>query len=337
MSFFKKILPTLILSLLVYGWYFLFFQNVHPASLNVLGANTNLVLYQQPESGSKPIVDAIGSANKEVLVEVYLLSDKDIINALKDAEDRGIKVMVMMEEHPFGGAGLNPKTKQTLDENGVITKWTNPAFALTHEKAIVIDGTYAFIMTQNLTTSAFSKNREYDILDTNQRDVSEIRNIFIADWDRKTFSPSGNTNIIESPDNSRAALTTLVNDARETIDIEAENIGDKMFIGLLSKKARSERVRLIVPSLSQLASNEPKLIELIGSGVRIKTISSPYMHAKMIISDNKKAYIGSINFSSQSMDENREVGIIITQYDILQILSTTFENDWSKAKTYIAY
>jgi phosphatidylserine/phosphatidylglycerophosphate/cardiolipin synthase-like enzyme len=56
------------------------------------------------------------------------------------------------------------------------------------------------------------------------------------------------------------------------------------------------------------------------------------MHAKMILSDDTKAYIGSINFSAQSMDENRELGIILTQADSIQKLTTTFETDWESAK-----
>ena len=51
----------------------------------------------------------------------------------------------------------------------------------------------------------------------------------------------------------------------------------------------------------------------------------------MILSDDDKAYVGSINFSTQSMDQNRELGIILTQPDDLQILKTTFENDWNRA------
>lgn len=326
----KKFLPTLILLLLVYGWYFLFYQHSHPQELNVLGAKTNLMLYEQPDSGHQPLVDALDSAQKEILVEVYLLSDKEIIQALKDAHDRGVKVMVMMEQHPFGGSGLNPKTKKELDADGIQTNWSNSSFALTHAKFIVVDQALAFILSQNLTASAFSKNREYDILDTNSVDVTEIRNIFISDWDRKSFSPPQDTNVIESPDNSRAALTTLVTNTTQKIDAETEDINDTRFINILSEKAQSEKVRLLVPTLSQLAANGPALQKLQQAGVEVRTISSPYMHAKMIIADDKKAYVGSINFSSQSMDENRELGIIITQDDILQTLSTTFEEDWNK-------
>jgi phosphatidylserine/phosphatidylglycerophosphate/cardiolipin synthase-like enzyme len=327
----KKHLSTLILTLIVYASYLLFSQAFQPTELNVLGAQTNLRLFEQPESGQQQLVDAIESAEREILVEIYLLSDKKIINALVDAREHGVKVMVMMEQHPFGGSALNPKTKKELDSHAVLTQWSNPSFALTHEKAIIIDANKAFILTQNLTTSSFSKNREYDILDTNPIDVTEIRNIFIADWERKSFSPPANTNIIESPDNSRPALTSLLNNATQTIDAETEDIVDTKLVQLLSNKAKTTKIRLLVPTLSQLEANEPALSKLQKSGVQVKTIFSPYMHAKMIIADDKKAYVGSINFSTQSMDKNRELGIILTQEDIIQTLSTTFQTDWNKA------
>jgi hypothetical protein len=70
----KKFLPMLILIVLVYGWYFFIHQESHPSKLSVLGASTNLILYVQPETGHQPLLDAINSAQKEVLVEVYLIT-----------------------------------------------------------------------------------------------------------------------------------------------------------------------------------------------------------------------------------------------------------------------
>ncbi len=213
----------------------------------------------------------------------------------------------MLEQHPFGGGKLNPKTKLELDTDGVSTEWSNPSFALTHEKSVTIDGSETFVLSQNLTASAFTKNREYDILDTNPPDVTEVRTIFIDDWERKSFSPPQNTSLIESPDNSRPALTTLINGATNLIDAETEDINDKQLIQVMSDKAKNLTIRLIVPTISQLESNKTALEQLTAAGAQVRTISSPYMHAKMILSDNTKAYIGSINFSQQSMDENWEL------------------------------
>jgi cardiolipin synthase A/B len=330
----KKLLLYFAVLVLVCGWYLFTHLKRQQTNTNILGASTNLILYTQPDAGHQPLVDAIDTSKQEVLVEVYLLSDKQIIQALEDARSRGIDVKVMMEEHPFGGGSLNKKTKTQLDSSGILTEWSNPAFALTHEKSITIDGSETFILSQNLTATSFSKNREYDILDTIPQDVSEVRTIFIDDWERKSFTPPQNTSIIDSPDNSRAALTTLLTNATTSIDAESEDIDDTQLVYDLSQKAKTIPVRLIVPTLQQLASNKNALDTLVAAGVQVKTISTPYMHAKMIVSDGNKAYTGSINFSTQSMDRNRELGIIMTQPDNLELLENTFEKDWNDARMY---
>ena len=327
----KKYLPLILLVLIVYGWFAVSHLPRQPKKLNVLGANTNITLYVQPDTGRQPLLDAITSAQKEIDVEVYLLSDKQIIAALEEAHDRGIMVNVMLEQHPFGSVNLNTKTKKELDNKGIHTKWSSPSFALTHEKTITIDTAEVFILSQNLTTSAFSKNREYDILDTNPQDVSEIAMIFKDDWNQTSFTPSQRTDIIESPDNARAALTTLITSAQKSIDAETEDIADDSIVSAFCNKAKLVVVRILTPTLSQLSANKDELQQLSDCGVQVKTISSPYMHAKMIVQDNRKAYIGSINFSTQSMDRNREVGIIFTEPESIQTLEATFEKDWQKA------
>lgn len=332
-SLFKKNLLVLFLIGLVYVWFFAtHLTTPNQASLQVLGANTNITLFEQPGAGREPIINAIEKAQKEILVEVYLLSDKEIIKALSEARTRGVKVNVMLEEHPFGGGNLNNKSKSELEKNNISFKWANSTYPLTHEKAIVIDGAEAFILNQNLTASAFSKNREYNVVDTNPEDVTEIRNIFINDWERKSFSPTNKTHLIVSPKTSRAALTTLITSATRTVEVEVEIIEDPQIESLLSEKAKNTTVKVIIPTLSQIPSNGDNVKRLESAGVTVKTLSSPYVHAKLILIDDQKAYVGSVNLSTQSMNENRELGIMLTQNDSVQTLDSTFESDWNKAK-----
>lgn len=334
MAYLKKILPVLFLLFCVYIWYFSahIVQTIQPTK--VLEANTNISLYVEPRDGEDPIIQEINGARSEVLVEVYLLSAKDVITALGDAKSRGVDVRVMMEEHPFGGGNLNPKTRTELEGKGVSVSWTNPAFALTHEKTITIDDREVFILSQNLTASAFSKNREYDVLDLSPPDVSEVRTIFMDDWDRKSFSPPESSSLLISPINSRKIISALISASQASLDLETEDINDRDVINLLSEKAKTQRVRLITPTIKQLASNSKALNQLEASGVEVRTLSSPYIHAKLILSDQKTAYVGSVNLSTQSLDENREVGIILGQNADLQTLSSTFDADWNKSTNY---
>ena len=78
-----------------------------------------------------------------------------------------------------------------LQNAGVGCVWAPSEFTYTHEKAVIIDGTTAWIMTMNLTFSSPTSNREYLALDTDADDVAEADAIFEADFANTTFTPQG--------------------------------------------------------------------------------------------------------------------------------------------------
>lgn len=329
MQFIRKRFILFLFILIIYVAYAVMHAHTTQTQ-SVLGVSSNLFLFTQPESGKQPLLDAINSSQKEVDIEVYLLSDKDIIASLLQACQKGVVVRLMLEEHPFGGGNVNQKTYQDLHSSCVHVAWTNPEFSLTHEKAILIDGQEVLILNQNLTTSSFSKNREYDIVDTNPEDVAEVGRIFTADWERQSFQLT-NENLVVSPVNSRDILSSLIHSATKSLVIETEVIDDPDIARLLTQKAENISIQIILPSFSQISANRKTAAQLRQSGIQVKTLSSPYIHAKLIVADNVRAYIGSVNLTTQSMDENREVGIIISQKDVVSQLSQRFESDWEKA------
>lgn len=278
---------------------------VTPAAIP--GASTNLELLIQPTAGHAPLIEKINSAQTELLVKVYLLSDKEIISAIKNVHNRGVPTYVMLEEHPFGGGNLNPPTFTSLQTAGVNIKWSNPTFALTHEKTITVDGQTTCILNQNLSASSFTKNREYNICTANPADVNEVRQIFFADWNRTGYTPTV-TNLVISPDTARSKITALINSAQKSLDVEMEVIEDKDMSDLLDQKAKTIPVRIITP----------------------EKLKSPYIHAKLIIADGIKSYSGSVNLTTASLDQNREIGIIVSDPAIIGEEAQTFESDWQK-------
>ncbi len=56
----------------------------------------------------------------------------------------------------------------------------------------------------------------------------------------------------------------------------------------------------------------------------------PYVHAKMILVDDTYLIVSSINMSANSMDENREIGIILIDAGIIEKFRGQFEKDWKK-------
>lgn len=302
------------------------------------GAN-GLGIIVEPDAGQDPIVNAIHGAKKSVLLEMYLLTNKTVLSALEDDANNGIDVRVMLEPHPAGGGSISPQeTVAKLKAAGVKAQFTDPDFALTHEKGMVIDNSTAYIMTSNFTNAALgtgssTKNREYDIVDTNSQDVQEVAAIFQADWNHTTSNLS-DSNLVVSPINSRNDFDKLISSAKHSLLIEAEEMNDSSIEQAIASAAqKGVQVQVILPSPSGSSdSNQSGIDAIKQSGTKVREDPRLYMHAKIIIVDGKKAFVGSENISTQSLDKNRELGIIVSDGNVLNTLQQTFQVDWGASQ-----
>jgi len=312
---------------LIYGY---LFPNV--SSIFFPGANLptvkNAQLFIEPDNGRAPVTNAIDNATKNVDLEVYLLSDDTVIRSLINAEKRGVDVRVILEEHPYKGYGANKETKDRLAHYGINVKWSNRVYRFTHSKFLVIDKTTGYIMTLNLTKSSFTKNREFGVVVQDSLSIDELEKIFQADWYRKPYKVVKSP-LVVSPENSRAKLNSLVANAKKGILIYAEEMQDTDFEELLISKAQSGvKVYIIMADPGSIESNREAKERLSAYNIQVVTLSAPFVHAKAILVDGSTAYIGSINFSSTSMDKNREVGIITSSPDVVNKLRGTFFGDF---------
>lgn len=301
-------------------------------------------VFVEPEASDHGITSAITGAQKSVWVEMYLLSDRNVIKALEEAAHKGIDVRVMLEMHPYGGGSSPQKVLDQLLAAGAKAQPSDSSFALTHEKGMIIDGTTAYIMTSNFTRAALggtsggkagTKNREYDIVDSNPQDVQAVIAIFNADWNHTT-AQLNDPNLVVSPINSRNAFTSLIGSARHSILLEGEEMQDSgIEQALLNAAKRGAQVQVILPSATSGSSdsNSEGIITLKQGGVQVKEDPLLYMHAKIIVVDGQKAFVGSENVSAQSLDKNRELGIIVADSSVLSILQQTFKQDWSDSRS----
>lgn len=309
------------------------------------GATQGLQVFVEPDAGDSVITSAIQGAQKSVWVEMYLLTDRKIINALEEAAHNHIDVRVMLETHPYGGGGVSPtETLDRLQAAGVQTKSTNPAFALTHEKGMVIDNKTAYITTANYTLAALgssrsTENREYGIIDTNPQDVQSVADIFTADWNRSSFQLS-DPNLVVSPINSRTTFESLIDNAHKSLQIEAEEMQDSAIEQALTRAAqRGVQVQVILPSSNSTSSesagsdsNSQGIQTIKQGGVQVEEDTHLYMHAKIIVVDGQKAFVGSENISTASLEQNRELGIVVSDQGVLHTLQQTFQQDWQGSR-----
>src|SRR5471030_685342 len=98
-----------------------------------------------PDDTVKSIVDAINSANKSILVKMFLFSDPELLDAIIAAKHRGVKVKVMLNPSRRNGEDENGEARTRLEASGIEVRDSNPSFVITHEKSMVVDEKVAFV------------------------------------------------------------------------------------------------------------------------------------------------------------------------------------------------
>jgi len=281
----------------------------------------------EPSDGAAALVSAIQSAKTSVHVEMYLLTSTPVIEALLARSAAGLDVQVLLNETfpPSGGdSGSNARSFRELQAAGVKVKWAPAGFTYTHEKAVMIDGEVAWIMTMNATQSSAIDNREYLAVDSDAADAAEAEQIFAADLADTTLNPRGK--LVVSPTNSQAELVSLLQMAETTIDVEAEELNDAAIVGALTSAARrGVKVRAVLAD----ASSTTQAATLKAAGVALVRYGALYVHAKSLVVDGAYAYVGSENFTAGSLGTNRELGVLTNTAGEVSKIETATSSDFA--------
>jgi phosphatidylserine/phosphatidylglycerophosphate/cardiolipin synthase-like enzyme len=286
------------------------------------------------EPGSiAPIYDAIDGARTSIDMTMYELDDPVAERALAAAANRGVRVRVLLNGGPDGeGEAENASASSYLRAHRVLVRWSPSYFALTHQKTITIDDHRSLVMTLNLTSRYYANTRDFAVWDDRPADVSAIESVFDADWAGRMITASrGSGDLLWSP-GAESALVGLIETARTSIDVENEEMADQPIIAALCHAAEHRvRVRVVMTYESEWASAFSTLARC-GAGVRVYHGETPlYIHAKEIVVDDARAYVGSQNFSYDSLERNRELGLITTEAPVISGLERTFTADYRGA------
>ncbi len=292
-------------------------------------------LFIQPKDGIQPVLDAINAAKVSIRHKIYLFTDarQDVINALVAAKIRRVDVKILLEREPSGTIGGNTLIFLKLRDAGLNVQLSKPfQFVFVHEKSFVIDSTSAIISTANITGSSFSSNREFLVQLENPELVSEIAKVFDADWagtdvdlrDAKlVWSPSQTNAAGIVRGNSREKIMNLINRATQSLMLEQEAMADEAVIqALLAAQARGVAVSFVS---SPKAATDTYIVagadRLKAAGVNVRWLLTNFVHAKVVLADDARAFIGSQNMSTNSLNANRELGVILEKIDAANAIS----------------
>ncbi len=289
-------------------------------------------LFVEPDDGVTPVLALIQGARRSLDVTVYLMTSREVMRALSSAARRGVAVRVILERHPYGGSESNQRAAAELQKSGVDVRYSSPAFRYTHQKSIVVDHRVGAILTMNFTHSSFTRNREYGVIVHDPVYVEEMERVFDADWARLPPRWPSPPRLVWSPVNSREVILHLIRSARTSLDLEEQDLVDEEVVqALIAAAQRGVRVRLVRPPLRDNEEVEQRNVRrLQRAGGQVRVVTSPYVHAKVIVVDQKAALVGSMNLTPTSLDMNRELGIVVREASVVHRILQVLQRDWEK-------
>lgn len=166
---------------------------------------------------------------------------------------------------------------------------------------------------------------------------SQFKSLTITD--NITFIP------VLSPDTSYKTIFDMINSAKDNIYIQQLYIykdwEDRInpFVDLLINKSKQGiKIKVILNYNPNYDSTNEKNNQtkqyLENNSIEVKFIYTNWsyfsnVHNKGIIVDNKSVLISSINWNENSVTRNREVGIIVENYDVVKFYTDVFFYDWN--------
>ena len=309
-------------------------KNAHAILPTIVVPDGTFTLITEPEQGITPVLNLIKNATSTIDLVIYEFKDKQIADALLAAQKRGVVVRVLLNQGYYGKEEkLNEPAYSYFKSLNISTHWTPAYFALTHQKTFIVDNNKALIMTFNLAPEYYPTGRDFGVLDTDQNDVRAIENTFENDWTEQNVLSSNGDDLVWSPGVDENMLV-IINSAKKELDIYNEEMADSAITSALINAARNGVTVNIVMTYQSAAKTA--FVQLKNAGVHLHLFHGQkfYIHAKMVMADENKVFLGSQNFSYTSLNKNRELGIFLSDPIIINSLYKTFSTDWNNAKKY---
>jgi len=328
-----------------------------PQTIALSGAGSSsaithtLYVFPEADNSVTPLYSLITNAQATIDMTMYALEDTTFSGDLVAACNRGVTVRVILDQNDEK-SGNTAAFNQLNAVKNCSAVWANTAFEATHQKSFIIDGNQVSIMSLNLQSEYYSTTRDFALLENDANDIAAIQATFNADYAAGTtsggvvgasdfsYQPGPGDDLIWSPTTAQADMLGIINGATASLLVENEEMGASNIVSALESACqRGVTVRIAMVSQSSYAT-EFKALEAAGCGVHVypDTNTGFYIHAKAVVADygltTQNVYMGSINYSNASMDNNRELGLYISDVASVQTLYTTMSADYAGGTAY---
>lgn len=311
------------------------------------------------------LIHAINHAKKTIDISIYTIIDayslakskNDLFyQALIAANKRGVNVTLLLNRFKMPPSHIDNFEKNHMKllnvENDWCTKnafhcwWSSSAFEFSHEKYVIIDGEIGYILTGNLPWDPCNKANcvlDYAYRTTNHTVVSFMQHLFKTDLLNSQFgtrfTPSPiPERLVVAPVDSSWKMARFILKSKDQLDIIQPFLAEfhlsKTILSSLNKILKKNiSVRILTSSVVPVSqwhlNSELEKLNVTYPNLSIRlTKSDLFLHAKMMIRDNSTLLMGSTNWSNVSLNENRELSIIIHNKTFADSVLVEFNKLW---------
>jgi cardiolipin synthase len=293
-----------------------------------------LSLVTEPGEDDHSIDQLIAGARHTIDLTMYELADQQTQTLLVAAARRGVSVRVLLDR-AFGGASVNQAAYSQLETAGVPVRW-GPTGIIVHQKTLTVDGSISAVMTGNLTSQFYATTRDFVVVDRDPAAVSAIESVFADDWNGSPVAAGPSVGGLVWSPGAEPALVDLIDSARHSLMVENEEMDSSVIESAL--EAASRRGVDVEVTMTADPEWDSAFGELEEAGVHVAiypdSSSALYIHAKVIAADGETVLVGSQDFSTSSLDDNRELGIVTTDPVVVGPVSRTLAADFAGATVF---
>ena len=283
----------------------------------VLGERPRARLLVQPDDGAAPVLAAIDAATRSVDVYIFRLAHRELERALASAVARGVTVRTLVAHTNSGGKEALRKLESRLLGIGATVSRTDDDLLRYHGKMMVVDREALYVLGYNFTRKDIERSRSLGIATEDPGLVAEALRLFDADFDRRTYTPA-REDFVVSPLNARASLLELVDSARSRLLIYDSRLTDNLMQKAIERQALAGVAVRVIGSVEKRLDN-----------VEVRSCPGDRLHVRAIVQDDARAFIGSQSLRRAELERRREIGVIVSDPDIVRGVTGTFEQDWS--------
>jgi len=252
------------------------------------------------------LLHVIRQAKRRLTFSLFRCDDKKVLNELAEARDRGVRVQALVTPTAKGWDKRLKDLRILLAELGAEVHRYGGRGEKYHAKYLIADDSTAVVASLNFTQKCFRETCDFLLVSQDPRLVASLLRLFDSDCRApdSLYPRNMSERLIVGPENARRRIAALIQQAKKRIRIIDHRMVDPAMLALLRKKE--------------------------AGGVKVEILDDREIgglrsHGKMLLLDDAIAVLGSISLSPPSLDNRREMAVVVREPDAVKRLSRFFE------------